>query len=211
MARIPLPSLDEMDDAVRAQVEAREQAGLLGVPRMAAYQPEMAAAMTALGRAIATHGTLPPRLVELVRLRIAFHNQCRTCMAIRYSSALDDGLTEDTVCSLERPEEADDLSAAERAAIRFGELFATNHLAIDDAVYDGMRAHFTDAQLVELGYLCALCVGFGRLNATWDVDEYLPAGLERTGSDAVTPWGLAEPRVVSGSAGAATPAPAPSA
>lgn len=196
MARIPLPSLDDMDEAVRAQVEAREETGYLGVPRMAAYQPEIAAAAAALGRAISAHGTLPPRLVELVRLRIAFHNQCRTCMAIRYSSALEDGLTEDAVCSLERPAEAGDLTAAERAAIHFGELFATNHLAIDDAVYEGLRAHFTDAQLVELGYFCALCVGFGRLNATWDVDEYLPPGLERNGAEAVTPWGLAAPQVV---------------
>ena len=58
--------------------------------------------------------------------------------------AIDDGLTEDLVCSLEQAAEADDLSPAERAALRFADLFATNHLAIDDAVYDDLREHFTE-------------------------------------------------------------------
>ncbi len=63
---------------------------------------------------------LPRRIQELIRLRIAFHNQCRSCMAMRYEDALKDGVTEDLVCSLERPEEAKDLSDADprRSPIR---------------------------------------------------------------------------------------------
>jgi alkylhydroperoxidase family enzyme len=49
-----------------------------------AHRPEMASALTDLSIAQAVHGTLGARLVELVRLRIAFHNQCRSCMAVRY-------------------------------------------------------------------------------------------------------------------------------
>src|SRR5205085_8942641 len=89
-------------------------------------------ALLQFSAALKAHRTLPARLVELVRLRIAFHNQCSSCMAIRYPDAIEDGLTEDLVCSLETPMEADDLNDAERLAIRYGELFATNHLAIDD-------------------------------------------------------------------------------
>jgi AhpD family alkylhydroperoxidase len=64
-----------------------------------ARRPEAAKAFLALQSALRTSGTLSPRLVELIRLRIAFHNQCRSCMAIRYRSAIDDGVTEDTVCA----------------------------------------------------------------------------------------------------------------
>ena len=71
--------------------------------------------------------------MELVRLRIAFFNQCRSCMAIRYTDAVNDGVTEDLVCSLEKPAEAANLTAAEKAAIDFGERMATDHLSIDDA------------------------------------------------------------------------------
>ena len=70
--------------------------------------------------------------------------------------------------------EATDLSAAERSALQFADLFATDHLAIDDAVYDDLRRHFTEDELVELGVHCALCVGLGRLAATWAVTDELP-------------------------------------
>jgi alkylhydroperoxidase family enzyme len=37
---------------------------------------------------------------------------------------------------------------------------------IDDAVYDELREHFTEDQLVELGVHCAIALGVGRLSAT---------------------------------------------
>jgi AhpD family alkylhydroperoxidase len=151
--------------------------------------PAAAEALGSLTVALRSNGTLSPRLVELVRLRIAFFNQCRSCIAVRYQSAVDDGLDEGAVCSLERPAEAENLSAAEQAALGFAELFATNHLAIDDAVYDGLREHFTEDQLVELGLHCAIALGVGRLSATWDVNENLP---ESNGSaDRLAPWNSA--------------------
>jgi alkylhydroperoxidase family enzyme len=110
-------------------------------------------------------------------------------MAIRYQDALADGLTEDLVCSLERPMEAEDLSEAERVAIRYGELFAANHLAIDDAFYDSLREHFTEPEIVELGMQIAFFVGFGRLSATWDMVEELPDRFRTRGGAPITPWG----------------------
>jgi AhpD family alkylhydroperoxidase len=164
----------------------------LGVAAIMTRRPEVAQALGGLTAALRSSGTLSPRLLELVRLRIAFHNQCRSCMAVRYQSALDDGLTEGAVCSLEQPAspkaEADDLTDAERTALRFADLFATNHLAIDDAIYDELREHFTEDELVELGLNCAVAVGIGRLTATWDVVEDVPDAF-RSDSDAlVAPW-----------------------
>ena len=160
----------------------------LGVAGIMSRLPEVAAAVGVLTNAVRDTGGLPPRLMELVRLRIAFHNQCRSCMSIRYQSAIDDGLTEDAVCSLEQPAEAPDLTDAERAALRFADLFATNHLSIDDAVYDGLREHFTEDQIVALGLHCALCVGLGRLAATWHVVEELPEEFRDDSPEPLAPW-----------------------
>lgn len=161
----------------------------LGVAGIMGRLPAAAEALGGLTMALRSNGTLSPRLVELVRLRIAFFNQCRSCIAVRYQSAIDDGLDEGAVCSLERPAEAENLSAAEQAALGFAELFATNHLAIDDATYDGLREHFTEDQLVELGLHCAIALGVGRLSATWDVSEDLP---ESNGSaERLAPWNSA--------------------
>ena len=161
----------------------------LGVAGIMSRLPDVAAAVGVVTNALRETGALSPRLMELVRLRIAFHNQCRSCMSIRYQSAIDDGLTEDAVCSLEQPAEAADLSDAERAALRFADLFATNHLAIDDAVYDELRNHFSEDQLVALGLHCALCVGLGRLAATWHVVDDLPDEFRGDSAAPLAPWG----------------------
>ena len=159
-----------------------------GVAAIMMQRPEMAKRLGALTEAVKTTGTLPPRLLELLRLRVAFHNQCRSCMAIRYQDAVDDGLTEDLVCSLEKPYEAPDLTPADQAALRFADLFATNHLAIGDAVYDDLRQYYTEAELVEIGFNCAINVGFGRLAATWAVTEDLSEDYRNGDGKVLAPW-----------------------
>ena len=158
-----------------------------GLTRFFAHCPDMMMGMMGFAGAMKTKTTLPERLRELVRLRIAFFNQCRSCMAIRYTDALNDGVTEDLVCSLEKPAEAENLTPAEKAAINYGELMAANHLAIDDAIYDDLRAHFSEAQIVELGMWAAFCVGFGRLAATWHMVEELPEAFQDASRE-LSPW-----------------------
>ena len=158
----------------------------LDVGAILAHMPEVAAALGQATTALRETGTIGQRTAELIRLRIAFHNQCRSCMAIRYREAVDDGLTEDLVCSLEKPYEAPDLTDAERAALRYADLFATDHLRIDDAVYDDLRRYYTEDELVEIGLVCAICVGIGRLAASWHVVDHVPDELRRP--ERVAPW-----------------------
>ncbi len=159
----------------------------LGLTRMLAHKPKAAAALLGFRAALGQSSELAARLVELVRLRLAFHNQCRSCMAIRYNLESGQGLDEGVVCSLEKPMEAPNLSDEERAALAYADLFATDHLAIGDATYTDLRRHFTEAQIVELGLVCAFCVGVGRLGATWDMVEELPQDYQDH-SGKVAPW-----------------------
>ncbi|TAD81123.1 MAG: carboxymuconolactone decarboxylase family protein [Sphingomonadales bacterium] len=188
MSRIEKLAPDQWDARLVAAIQPDNLTDLeQGLTRFFAHCPEQALGLMAFGRALKLNRSLPERLVELVRLRVAFFNQCRSCMAIRYADAVADGVTEGLVCSLERPQEAENLSAAEKAAIRYGELMATDHLAIDDAVYAELRRHFTEAQIVELGMTVAFFVGFGRLAATWHMVEELPEAFKT--AEAIAPWG----------------------
>jgi AhpD family alkylhydroperoxidase len=187
-AEIPGVDVGSLDQAARVNI---------GVGGIMAQRPEMAAALASFSEAVVHSGTLPRRLTELIRLRIAFHNQCRSCMAIRYQEAVDDGVTEDLVCSLARPDEAPDLTDAERAAVHFADLFATNHLAIDDAVYDDLRQYYSEGELVEIGLNCALDVGVGRLAATWHVTDDLSEYFRNGDGEVLAPWGAPAPLVVS--------------
>lgn len=189
MARISMIPEGQWDPELRAMTASGSATPLeQGLMRMFAHVPDIAKAFTGYAIASKTFRTLPERLMELMRLRIAFHNQCRSCMAIRYTDAIDDGLDADAVCSLEKPQESANLSPAEKAAIRYGELLATNHLAIDDALYDGLRLHFSEAQIVELGMYAAMCVGYGRLGATWHMVEELPEAYKQDTGAPIKPW-----------------------
>lgn len=159
-----------------------------GLMRILSHNPDLAAGVLGFGGCLYQSTSLSRRLVELVRLRVAFHNQCRSCMAIRYQSALDDGLSEGAVCSLERPQEADDLTPAEKAALAYADISSTNHFAIDDATFDALRPHFSEREIVELGAFIAFFIGFGRLSAAWHLIDDLPEGYQREDGMAIAPW-----------------------
>jgi len=188
MSRISAIAPDQWDERL-VEATRPDQATPLeqGLTRYFAHCPDQALGLMQFGGALKRNRQLSERLVELVRLRIAFFNQCRSCMAIRYRDAVADGVDEAAVCSLERPQEAENLSAAEKAAIRYGELMATDHLAIDDAVYADLRKHFSESEIVELGMTCAFFVGFGRLAATWHMVEELPGAFQTAAT--IAPWG----------------------
>ena len=187
MARVPtidpaeFPS--ELADALGNP--GSDQRVALGALPAWAVRPDLALAMVTFQQALDRHAVLPERLRELVRLRVAFHNRCRSCMAVRSSQAIADGMSDGAVCSLERPEEADDLTEPEKAVLHYADLMATDHLAVDDAVFDRLRRHFDDGEILELGAHIGLCVGFGRLSATWDLVDDLPLSFR---ADDAAPW-----------------------
>lgn len=152
-------------------------------------------AMGAFNDTLKAERRLPQRLIELVRLRIAFHNQCRPCMSIRYNEAVVDGLTEALVCSLEKPAEAADMTPAERECVIFADRFASNHLAIDAAQLTRLAEHLTPDEIKELAMHCAFFTGFGRMGAVFDSGEPLPVGDRRSDGARLTPWGI-EPAIV---------------
>jgi alkylhydroperoxidase family enzyme len=190
MARLRTLNIDEMSPEMQAVLGEKAAADpkTVGVYRIWAQRPEIALAMKRFREELHKHSILSPRLIELMRLRIAFHNQCRSCMAIRYGNAVEDGVTEDLVCELVAPEEAPNLTERERAALRYADLLASNHLAISDATFDDLRLHFTEPEIVELCAHAAHCLGFGRVNMSLDMVDDLPERFHDRDS-AVTPWG----------------------
>ena len=86
------------------------------------------------------------------------------------------------------PPSAQNLTEQEQAALAFADLFATNHLAIDDDTYAGLKALFTEAEVMELGMTVAFFVGFGRLAATLAMTEELPTAFQAENGKRLTPW-----------------------
>jgi alkylhydroperoxidase family enzyme len=110
---------------------------------------------------------LPPRLKELVRLRIATLNGCRTCAAARLAS---DTIPEDQAAGIDDYDTSPDYSPAEKAAVAFAEALAVRHHDLDDADVAALREHFDDAQILELMMMAGQYIGFGRVLAVLQLE-----------------------------------------
>ena len=189
MARLRALEPEEFPPEMREMVgDAIHDKPQLGVARIWAQRPELALAYKRMISAMLKASILPRKLIELMRLRVAFHNQCRNCMAVRYGAAVEDGVTEELVCELASPETAPNLSERERAALRYADLVASNHLAVNDATFDDLRRHFTEPEIIEMGAHIAYCLGFGRVASGWDMVDDLPERFHDR-ENKVTPWG----------------------
>jgi alkylhydroperoxidase family enzyme len=67
-------------------------------------------------------------------------------------------------------EASDLLTPRERAAVRFAEKLAVDHRKVDDALWSELRAHFTEAEIIELVAHATLYIGLGRFNEILGLD-----------------------------------------
>ncbi len=198
MTRLTELPYEQWDPELKAMVNIEAASPLeLKSTGIMARAPEMLKANFAFLAKSMQGRTLSRRLLELVRLRIGFHNQCRSCMAMRFQSAFDDGFTEDLVCSLEKPMEASNLTAKEKAAIEYADLFVTNHFAIDESTIDKLRVHFSEAEIVELGLFVGYFMGIGRFLASLGIVEELPEDYQDV-SHKTAPWASSATVLVNG-------------
>jgi alkylhydroperoxidase family enzyme len=105
-------------------------------------------------------GVLEPRLKELVRLRIATLNGCKTCKAARLDP---DHVTEHEATVSVDGADKSSFSPRERAALLLAETMATDHFAVDDKMIRNLREHFSQEELVELMMMTGQYIGFGRM------------------------------------------------
>jgi AhpD family alkylhydroperoxidase len=108
------------------------------------------------------------RLKELVRLRIATLNGCQTCKAAR----LDPNHVSEAEAAfdVDHPDEGS-FSPRERAALRLAERMALDHFAVDDAMINDVRRHFSKSELLELMMMTGQYIGFGRVLAILQLEE----------------------------------------
>jgi alkylhydroperoxidase family enzyme len=115
-----------------------------------------------------TSGVLEPRLKELVRLRIATLNGCKTCKAARLDPT---HVTEsEATVGVDNPDSGS-FNPRERVALRLAETMAVDHFAVDDQMIRDLRKHFSQEELVELMMMTGQYIGFGRVLSILQLDE----------------------------------------
>ena len=84
-------------------------------------------------------------------------------MSARFALARQQGLTEDLIAELPDFENSRKLTEREKAAIRFAAILAGDHRQASQETFDVLRRHFTEGEIVDLGFRIVTFVGYGRL------------------------------------------------
>ena len=93
-----------------------------------------------------------------------------------YASARHQGLTDEMVAAVASYETSDLFTPAEKAAIRLADAMAGDHKRADfDAIFAELRKHYTQTQVVELGWRASVFIGYGRLVYALGVDAIGPS------------------------------------
>ncbi|HET6736708.1 carboxymuconolactone decarboxylase family protein [Mycobacterium sp.] len=100
--------------------------------------------------AVARMRELDPVTTEIVRLRGASQHNCRLCKSLREGHALDAGGSESLYEQIERYEDADSLTDAHKAALRYADALIWSPANITSDVAAGVRKHFSGDEAVEL-------------------------------------------------------------
>jgi AhpD family alkylhydroperoxidase len=125
--------------------------------------PETMKALLALENQVQTSG-LERSLIELVKTRASQINGCAYCINMHTADARKRGETEARLYLLNAWREAPVYSDRERAALAWTEavtLVSETH--VPDDVYDELRAHFSEAETVNLTMLVATINAWNRI------------------------------------------------
>ncbi len=134
-------------------------------PRLNPYQkvPELMKAMVAFGSTIEGSG-LEPLLIELVKIRASQINGCAYCIHMHTRDARAKGESEERIYLLNAWRESPLYTDRERAALSWTEavtLVSQTH--IPDSVFEEVRQHFAEDELVKLTLLVTTINAWNRI------------------------------------------------
>jgi AhpD family alkylhydroperoxidase len=128
-----------------------------------AHRPALRQAMLNLQREVQASG-LEPALLELVKIRASQINGCAYCLDMHTKDARAIGETEQRIYALNAWREAPFFSDRERAALEWTDAVtqvADSH--VPDDVYERVRQHFAEGELVSLTYAIVAINGWNRI------------------------------------------------
>ncbi len=115
--------------------------------------PAALSALMTLETFVRKQSRLEPGLIELVKIRASQINGCAFCIDMHTKDARIAGETEQRLYALSAWEEAPFFTERERAALAWTEavtMVSEGH--VPDEIYERVKAHFTDEELVNLTF-----------------------------------------------------------
>lgn len=139
------PAVRELADQIRKERDGR----MLNLYSMLLNAPPVAEGWLALFTAIRQQCTLRGDYRELVILRVALLNGASYEYQVHVPFALREGVTQEQIDKLDRWQDSDALTQAQRVVLAYTDAM-TRDIHVPDAVFEALRGHFNQREIVEL-------------------------------------------------------------
>lgn len=155
-----------------------------GTPRVEsqairAHVPAVLRSFNQSWQAVFREGVLDHGVKELARVFIAKSLDCGYCAGQRSHLATEAGLSEREFDDVIEFRKSTVLGEREKAALLLAEAIAWEPTMADDEVWEQLHAHFTEPEIVELGYFIGLTMGQQKFLKTLGI-KHGELGLEST-------------------------------
>jgi AhpD family alkylhydroperoxidase len=133
-----------------------------------AHQPKMMFGMGKFNQAVRKGRSVDQRLKNLVELKGAQMIGCEFCVDLGSQICRNSGLSDDELLALPRYHQSALFSDREKLALDYTVAVMRTPVEVTDELFDKLRQHFSDEQLVEITALLTL-VNLDRFNAAFAI------------------------------------------
>ncbi len=171
MARVRNIEAHEVADSVRPIYEryAREYGPFLNQVRVFAHRPPALKHIMGLLLDFADEAILDKRHLEIALVTVSKLNECRYCVAHHTPRAIEHGLSAEAVAAI-LDDAVPSFNAVDYLVRNYAVAVTNQWNQIRDQMFDDLRQHFSEEQIVELTLRTALCGFFNRFNDALQID-----------------------------------------
>ncbi|MDA0665054.1 MAG: carboxymuconolactone decarboxylase family protein [Proteobacteria bacterium] len=165
MARVRDVTIDEVPDDVKPVYErfSNEYGPFLNQVRVFAHRPTAVRHIMGMLLDFKDEQILPKRYLEIALVVVSKLNECRYCVAHHTPRLVEQGLGPETVANILAPD-CPGMDETDLLVRDYAVAVTENAQMIRDRMFDDLRKHFSEEQIVELTLRTALCGFFNRFN-----------------------------------------------
>ncbi len=195
MARVPALTVEDVPARHRDEFKRLSDtfAAFSNQVPVYAHSPVGMRHIFGMSLALRDTGNLPRRLIEIAVVAASHANRCAYCVAHHATTLVELGLAADSVSALEAAD-APGLSEQERLVRDYAVCVTERAWGIRDAMFEQLRRHFSDTQIVELTMRIALTGMFNKVNQALGIEmedglmaEFRACGLAEESLPAADP------------------------
>ena len=190
MARVRDVEIDEVPEDVRPIYRrfAEDYGPFLNQVKVFAHRPPAVRHIMGLLLELADETVLPKRYLEIALVTVSKLNECTYCVAHHTPRLIDQGLAPEAAARI-LDDEVPGFDDIDHLVRDYAVQVESNAQYMRDAIFDRLKAHFSETEIVELTLRTALCGFFNRFNDSLQIGmedgviEDLPAPDAAAGGD----------------------------